>query len=268
MARLINPFEQVNDFSIFVRSKYTQDAVKIKPNEFINRPIYKIAGTVKDEGIVSWTYYHDSGAKKRQEEGSISWNSENYGKIANEPFSCGPFSFEIRAWDLDSSSMESLKGRFKIEKSKIRSNISQYKGISVYRDHILVLPKSESSRDWLGLDAKRISRVGDRLSTSQIVGIINISSDDNPGIKDTTDREKLADTSEYRQFTDVIIAIISILQNERSKEKNEDTPKATLTDIISPLSSKTLVQDIEQAINEGRSNEAILERVQEYDVQN
>ena len=268
LARLINPFEQVNDFSIFVRSKYTQDAVKIKPNEFINRPIYKIAGTVKDDGIVSWTYYHDSGAKKRQEEGSISWNSENYGKIANEPFSCGPFSFEIRAWDLDSSSMESLKGRFKIEKSKIRSNISQYKGISVYRDHILVLPKSESSRDWLGLDAKRISRVGDRLSTSQIVGIINISSDDNPGIKDTTDREKLADTSEYRQFTDVIIAIISILQNERSKEKNEDTPKATLTDIISPLSSKTLVQDIEQAINEGRSNEAILERVQEYDVQN
>ena len=66
----------------------------------------------------------------------------------------------------------------------------------------------------------------------------------------------------------MIIAIISILQNERSKEKNEDTPKATLTDIISPLSSKALVQDIEQAINEGRSNEAILERVQEYDAQN
>lgn len=268
LARLINPFEQVNDFSIFVSSRYTQDAVKIKPNEFINRPVYKIEGIVKGDGIVTWTYYHDSGVKKRQESGSISWDAENYGKIANEPFSCGPFSFEIRAWDLDSSSMESLKGRFKIEKSKIRSNISQYKGISVYRDHILVLPKSESSRDWLGLDAKRISRVGDRLSTSQIVGIINISNDDNPGIKDTTDREKLADTSEYRQFTDVIIAIISILQNERSKEKNEDTPKATLTDIISPLSSKALVQDIEQAINEGRSNEAILERVQEYDAQN
>lgn len=86
LARLINPFEQVNDFSIFVRSKYTQDAVKIKPNEFINRPIYKIAGTVKDDGIVSWTYYHDSGAKKRQEEGSISWNSENYGKLQTSHF--------------------------------------------------------------------------------------------------------------------------------------------------------------------------------------
>lgn len=268
LARLINPFEQVNDFSIFISSRYTKDAVKIKPNEFINRPVYKIIGNVDSVGTVAWTYYHDSGEKKRQETGHISWNAENYGKIANGAFSCGPFSFEIRAWDLDSSSMESLKGRFKIEKRKIRNNISQYKGISVYRDNILVLPKSESSRDWLGLDAKRISRVGDRLSTSQIVGIINISNDDNPGIKDTTDREKLADTSEYRQFTDVITAIINVLQNERAKEKTEDAPKATLTDIISPLSSKALVQDIEQAINEGRSTDSILERVHEYDAQN
>lgn len=268
LARLINPFEYVNDFSIFVKSKYTTDAVKIKPNEFINRPVYKIAGAVDRDGTVTWTYYHDSGVKKRQEAGHVLWNVENYGKIANGLFSCGPFSFEIRAWDLDSTSMESLRGRFKIEKSKIRSNISQYKGISVYRDNVLVLPKSESARDWLGLDAKRISRVGDRLSTSQIVGIINISNDDNPGIKDTTDREKLADTAEYRQFAEVISVIINVLQNERAKEKTEDAPKATLTDIIAPLSSKALVKDIEQAVSEGKSTESILERVHEYDAQN
>lgn len=268
LARLINPFEQVNDFSISVKSQYTSDAVKIRPNEFINRPVYKIAGSVDCKGMIAWSYYHDSGAKKRQEIGHVLWNTENYGKIANEPFICGPFSFEIRAWDLDSTSMEALRGRFKIEKSKMRSNIAQYKGISVYRDNILVLPKSESARDWLGLDAKRISRVGDRLSTSQIVGIINISNDDNPGIKDTTDREKLADNTEYRQFTDVISNIISVLQNERAKEKIEDAPKATLTDIISPLSSKALVQDIEKAVSEGMSAESILERVHEYDTQN
>lgn len=268
LARLINPFEHVNDFSIFVKSQYTTDAVKIRPNEFINRPVYKIAGDVDQKGVVTWTYYHNSGVKKRQEMGRVLWNTENYGKIADESFSCGPFSFEIRAWDLDPSSMESLKGRFRIDKSKIRSNISQYKGISVYRDNILVLPKSESARDWLGLDAKRISRVGNRLSTSQIVGIINISNDANPGIKDTTDREKLTDNAEYRQFVDVIWSIINVLQNERAKEKTEDTPKATLTDIISPLSSKTLVKDIEQAVNEGVSVNTILERVQEYDAQN
>lgn len=268
LARLINPFEAVNDFSIFLKSQFSSEAVKIEANEFINRPVYKIGGNVDSKGTITWTYYHDTGVKKRQESGHILWTAENYDKIAKEAFTCGPFSFEIRAWDLDAASVDSLKGRFKIEKSKIRSNISQYKGISVYRDNILVLPKSESTRDWLGLDSKRISRVGDRLSTSQIVGIINISNDNNPGIKDTTDREKLADNVEYRQFTNVILNIINILQNERAKERIGDTPKATLTDIISPLSSKELVKDIEQAVSNGMSTKAILERVQEYDLQN
>lgn len=268
LARLINPFEGVDDFSIFVRSEYTEDAVKIEPNEFINRPVYKISGSADEKGTVTWVYYYDPGEITRREMGSIQWNSENYGSRADAAFLCGPFSFEIRAWDLDSSSMESLKGRFKLEKSKIRSNISQYKGLSVYRDNVLVLPKSESARDWLGLDAKRISRVGDRLSTSQIVGIINISNDNNPGIKDTTDREKLADNMEYRQFTDIILNVINILQNERAKEKIGDTPKATLADIISPLSSKSLVQDVEQAVSEGKSAKSILARVHEYDAQN
>lgn len=268
LARLINPFEAVNDFSIFLKSQFSSEAVRIEANEFINRPVYKIVGNVDNEGTVIWTYYHDTGVKKRQESGHILWTAENYNKIAREAFACGPFSFEIRAWDLDAASVDSLKGRFKIEKSKIRSNISQYKGISVYRDNILVLPKSESARDWLGLDAKRISRVGDRLSTSQIVGIINISHDNNPGIKDTTDREKLADNVEYRQFINVILNITNTLQNERAKERIGDTPKATLTDIISPLSSKELVKDIEQAVSNGMTAKAILERVQEYDLQN
>lgn len=268
LARLINPFEEVNDFSILIKSPYTNEAVEIRPNEFINRPIYKIAGNVIEDGTVLWSYYYDSGVKNGQEQGRISWTTENYSSAANEPFKCGPFSFEIRAWDLDPASTEALKGRFQIEKRQIRNNIAQYKGISVYRDNVLVLPKSESARDWLGLDAKRISRVGERLSTSQIVGIINISNKDNPGIKDTTDREKLADNIEYRQFSDVIINIISILQKERSKEKSEEAPKATLSDIISPLSSKELVREIEQAVEAGKSTTEILQSVHDYDAQN
>lgn len=268
LARLINPFEKVNDFSIAVKSRYTLDAVEIKPNEFINRPLYKIVGSVDSAGSVTWTYYHDNGGKKRQEKGCFLWNQENHGKIGTEMFACGPFSFEIRAWDLDSVSTEALKGRFQIDKRTIRANIAQYKGLSVYRDNVLVLPKSESSKDWLGLDARRISRVGDRLSTSQIVGIINISNDDNPGIKDTTDREKLADTVEYRQFTSIVNGIVNILQSERSKDRIDESPKATLADIIAPLSSQDLVDDVEQAVKQGKSAETILKHVHAYNEKN
>ena len=268
LSRLINPFENLNDFSITLKSKYFDNEIEIKPHNFINRPIYKISGQVNDYGEVSWLYTNDTGEKFRNANGIIQWNEENYGKIALETFVCGAFTFEIRAWDLDPASISSLHGRFNIEKRQIRNYISQYKGLSVYRDNVLVLPKSESARDWLGLDAKRISKVGDRLSTSQIVGIINISNDNNPGIKDTTDREKLADTPEYRQFESVILNVINTLQNERTCDRTTQVPKATLTDIIAPLSSKALVESIEQAIDEGQSTEKILNYVQKYDAQN
>lgn len=268
LARLINPFEKVNDFAIAVKSRYNLDAVEIKPNEFINRPLYKIIGSVDSDGSVTWTYYHDNGEKKRQEKGCFLWNHENHGRIGTEMFACGPFSFEIRAWDLDSVSTEALKGRFQIDKRTIRANIAQYKGLSVYRDNVLVLPKSESSKDWLGLDARRISRVGDRLSTSQIVGIINISNDDNPGIKDTTDREKLADTVEYKQFTSIVNGVVNILQSERSKDRIDESPKATLSDIIAPLSSQDLVDDVEQAVKQGKPAETILKQVHAYNEKN
>ena len=268
LSRLINPFENLSDFSITLKSRYFDDAIEIKPHSFINRPIYKISGQVNDSGEVSWVYANDTGDKTRKSEGIIQWNQENYGKIALQKYACGKFSFEIRAWDLDPESISSLHGRFNIEKRQIRNYISQYKGLSVYRDNVLVLPKSESARDWLGLDAKRISKVGDRLSTSQIVGIINISNENNPGIKDTTDREKLADTPEYRQFENVILSIISTLQNERTSDRTTQTPKTTLTDIIAPLSSKALVEDVERAIDEGQPTEQILSYVQKYDAQN
>lgn len=268
LSRLINPFENLNDFSITLKSKYFDDAIEIKPHSFINRPIYRISGQVNDLGEVSWLYTNDTGEKLRTATGVVQWNEENYGNIAFDKFICGGFTFEIRAWDLDSASISSLHGRFNIEKRQIRNYISQYKGLSVYRDNVLVLPKSESARDWLGLDAKRISKIGDRLSTSQIVGIINISNDNNPGIKDTTDREKLADTPEYRQFESVILNIINTLQNERTSDKTTLVSKATLTDIIAPLSSKTLVESIESAIDEGQSTEKILNYVKKYDAQN
>ena len=96
---------------------------------------------------------------------------------------------------------------------------SQYKGLSVYRDNILVLPKSDASKDWLGIDVRRVSSIGKRVSTSQIIGIIKISSEYNPGIKDTTDREKLVDTPEYKQFCKVVESIIITLEDLRYTDK-------------------------------------------------
>ena len=133
----------------------------------------------------------------------------------------------------------------------------------MYRDNVLVLPKSEASRDWLGLDAKRISQIGRRISTSQIIGIIHVSNEKNPEIKDTTDREKLADTVEYKQFVDVINNVIEALQRERLQDRVDEKKKETLTDIIAPLAA-----NVEEAAKQGADAEEIVEYVRDYQQKN
>ena len=183
-------------------------------------------------------------------------------------YNCGSFTFEIRAWDLDSDSIKSVSETFKIKRSDIRKTISKFKGLSVYRDNILVLPKSDATKDWLGLDAKRISKIGERISTSQIVGMVNISSIKNPGLRDTTDRESMADTPEYKQFTLALSAIMETLQNERLRDRLENQKNIPLNQLLDDSSSQKLVDDIKTALQNNAPPKDILGIVQSYHSEN
>ena len=276
LSRLITPFKAVSDFSLEIICPYKAEGkLQVKSHSFIEKPIYKIEGHVDKNGAINYRYFFDNGKKKRESRKCIEWKEENYKnneELMNAkellPFTCGAFSFELRAWDLDADSIKDVSDRFDIGKRDIRDNIRLYKGISVYRDNVLVLPKSEAARDWLGLDAKRISQIGRRISTSQIIGIVHVSNKENPEIKDTTDREKLADTAEYKQFVEVINNIVEALQRERQQDKVEDKKKESLTDIIAPLAANELLEDVEKAVNEGADTKEIVEYVRSYQQKN
>ena len=82
-------------------------------------------------------------AKARHEQVTLSWGDirdASEGELGERGPSCGPFAFEIRAWDISSSDTEDLAQRFQIAKANVRKSIRAHKGISVYRDGILVLP--------------------------------------------------------------------------------------------------------------------------------
>lgn len=276
LSRLINPFKEIADFEIIISSLVRSSEGKIEANPFINNPLYKIEGDVDLDGTISYSYYFNDGKNNRKStEQKIEWDIENYKEKKElldenglKEYSCGKFLFEFRVWDLDVESIKDISERFNITNKKIRSSIKLYKGISVYRDNILVLPKSETTRDWLGLDRKRISQIGRRISTSQIIGIVHISNENNPNIKDTTDREKLADTLEYKQFVAAINNIVDALQRERQKDKMTEEKKEALTDIIAPLSAKGLLEDVEEAVKMGSNSEEILEYIKDYHEKN
>jgi hypothetical protein len=230
LARLISPFSDLGDFNIFLSGfgEHETEEVRIESPEFLSMPKYSIRGDVDRKGNVKGTYRFApiSEGAVREKELKLSWE-QIYDVIqdktqflySSDRAHCGQFSFEIRAWDIATDDTQEIARRFQFQTSQVRKAIRAHKGISVYRDGILVLPKSDNARDWLGLDLRRVSKVGTRLSTSQVVGYVSISAMKNPRIKDTSDRERLASCAEVAEFEEILKAVVALLENERDEDR-------------------------------------------------
>jgi len=271
LARLLPPFDTVDDFDIRLAVEGETEPISIASPEFLKHPKYMIRGTVDDSGRTKYTYKYKAiqGNGTRKLTGTLTWAQVR--EMADDPAlasveqpHCGPFSFEIRAWDIAPQDTQEISERFELKKSSIRRDIRAYKGLSVYRDGVLALPKSEGARDWLGLDLRRVGRVGPRLSTPQIVGYVSISADENPRIEDTSDRERLAVTAEVSAFEEILRAVVGVLENERDKDRRQATQEKRVVELFDQLSAKDLVSGVSQVAEEGGSAEEALPLVREF----
>ena len=190
----------------------------------MSRPKYSIEGNVDTNGTIDCRYRYSpiDGSSGRDCELREEWSeahnflaaSERMGFCESSP-GCGPFQFEIRAWDLTTDDTRDIAEHFDESRSHVRNAIISQQGVSIYRDDILVLPKSAGARDWLGLDIRRVSRVGSRLSTSQVVGCVRITKANNSDIVDTSDREGLLSNAAMLAFHYLVIRIVTLLEQQR-----------------------------------------------------
>ncbi len=277
LSRLVSPFSGIEDFDIWFRSPFGEstESIEIKPPEFLSYPPYKITGCVDEKGQLQAEYSHISPTRKREEKFKYQLRFHAYDDaveigdtVDGLVTACGSFEFEIRAWDLDSDSIGNIADRFDAKKSTIRDSIRNYRGISLYRDGILVLPKTNSARDWLGLDLRRVSRTGTRLSTSQLVGYISISADRNPKLRDTSDRERLEDTQGLEEFEKLVTQVISQLEEGRSKDRlDPDHKEPPFMDLFADLSVDELVGQVKSLADENASAKEVLPIVENHGVQ-
>ena len=253
LGRLISPFAERDEFNITLAGVDNADTIGIEAPLFLSEPKYSIKGTVDAVGNIAGIYeFAPIGADSvpRTTEMSQTWsqihNAVRGGwKFPHSPESacCGPFDFDIRAWDINASGTGEISDKYGVQRRLVRSAISVHKGISVYRDGVLTLPKSEGARDWLGLDLRRVSQVGRRLSTSQLVGYISISAEDNPKIEDTSDRERLSMCAEVEEFEEIIRSIVGLLASGRNQDREEQGREQPMAELLDTLSAEKLVTD-------------------------
>ncbi|MBP9018179.1 MAG: ATP-binding protein [Paludibacteraceae bacterium] len=280
LSRVLSPFSKEQRFGIFLQRPNELSGIqtKIEKPKFIDFPKYRIFGRFcRKSKKIEYTYvYTDyvNDKKNRVKQDCYTWelfysdfsdrNKDN-DKIDSQIPSVGDFTFEIRVWDIKSTELQDVAEKFKIEKKMISKAIRAHKGLSLYRDDILVLPKTDNSRDWLGLDLRRVSRIGTRISTSQMVGYVSINADTNPKIKDASDREKLVRNKESFEFEELLFKIIQLLETERNIDKETDEPSETgLEDLFKDLETDDIIQTIEELAASGGSSEEAIPLLREF----
>ena len=276
LARLVSPFSKANDFNIFLNNSQGDIAekVRIESLSFLSEPKYKFEGKVDVVGNVTGTYRFSPISKDclpRTKSLKLSWynireslTAAQRSRYSEKAAGCGPFSFEIRAWDIAPDDTQEISDKFAVQKNLVRKAIRAHKGISVYRDGVLVLPKSENARDWLGLNLRRVGRVGPRLSTNQLVGYVAITADDNPGILDTSDRERLSSSSEVAAFEEILMAIVKRLEIERNEDRTTPSHDKPMAELFSQLSAQELLANITDLVAGGGQASDTVSMVQEF----
>ena len=275
LSRLISPFANQDEFTIMIIDTRQDTPVRLEAPSFLSKPKYSISGTVDAKGNVHSAYKFSPIAEHgipRTLAVNLAWpqiydNAKNQWKFthSSESAKCGPFSFEIRAWDIDSDGTGEISAKYSVQKSLVRTAIRTHKGISVYRDGVLVLPKSEGARDWLGLDLRRVSQIGRRLSTSQLVGYISISAKHNPNIQDTSDRERLSMCPEVEEFEEILRSIVGLLANGRNEDKAERDRETPMIDLFATLSAEGLVEDAAALAQSGAAASALVPLIRTFD---
>lgn len=120
-------------------------------------------------------------------------------------------------------------------------------GLMLYRDGFRVKPYGSSDDDWLDLDKKALASGGYKVNRRQIIGKVEITSRNNPELKDQTNREGLRESAEKK-------ALINLL-----KHILEAQMRAFLNYVEKNLYEESL---IDLQIIEGRVKEQVQKAVQ------
>lgn len=131
---------------------------------------------------------------------------------------CGPFTFQFYIFDLGKDASPKFLIDVNEKDDDDRDFIKKHR-IYLYRDGVRVYPYGDPSDDWVKLDMKRGTlRAGDFLSNDQVIGYVGISNEQNPHLKDKTNREGLLEIGNaYEDFITLIQTLFGYLHTEFTK---------------------------------------------------
>ncbi len=206
LSKLVSPFYPVNPpFNIKINSNeynsFTNKIVKADPIKYYSHRV-EIDFDIENN--------------KQQ---TLSFNSKT-GEIETvwiEIQNFGPVKMKLFYFN------ENAKRRYG---SAYKNDDTRIDGIKIYRDGIITTPFAEfqqnpdKKRDILGIDKRRWSSAFNKVGTKEIIGVLDITKQNNPKIIDATNRQDFIHTEEYESIKEFIISQLKIFEELKEFERD------------------------------------------------
>lgn len=146
------------------------------------------------------------------------WNSEirKYEDIDLDESEVGTIEFDIIIFDTDAQIFSYVN----TEKTALKTYLRENGGVRVYRDGVRVYNYGERDNDWLGIDLKRVHRVGGNVSNNIVIGSVKIRRDSSTGLVEKTNREGFIENEHYFDFVEAVNYALSLIVRERNIDKS------------------------------------------------
>jgi len=235
LLSLNSPFDEISDnFKVFIESNAKKLFEGLPSLDEIKRAaLYYGKCKIENDKIVEFIYEFrpwDVLKKVQSRKKTINDFSETElklkkledGKIKNlnlGDYKIGSVELEILIYDFDPSFINFNFSNAVIEKSSLREYLNENGGIRVYRDGIRVYDYG-IEHDWLGIDLKRVGRVGGKISNNIVLGAVKLNRKESIDLKEKTNREGFVENDAYFALVDAVNFALDKIVLERNIDKN------------------------------------------------
>ena len=192
--------------------------------------INDISQTIDPYPLFDFFDYKISGNISADGKGTLTYSSQKARNIPDQkiffdfgkPTSCGNLDIDIRVYDRDKDAIESLIARgLKDEdgnyvgKNQARNLLNAYNGVGVYRNGFRIRPLGDAGFDWMKLDGRRVQNPTQRISSNQVIGHVQIQSEDQSCLIEKSARDGLKENNAFNQLREVTKGVINELEIRR-----------------------------------------------------
>ena len=198
--------------------------------------VENIEETIKPYPIFDFFDYRISGSISADGVGTLIYSSQKPRDITEEklllkpvkPTGCGELDIDIRVYDRDPMSIQSLikrglKDEFGdyVGKLQARQLLNEYNGIGVYRNGFRIRPLGDADFDWLKLNEQRVQQPSLRIGSNQVIGYVQIQSQDQSDLIEKSARDGLRENAAFDSLKQITTRIIAELEKRRFRYRRK-----------------------------------------------